>query len=393
MIKKRVFTPGPTPIHPDASIVMAGPALHHRKREFKEIFRETVANLKTMYKTTHDVLLFSSSGTGAMESAVVNLVSPGAKVVVGSVGKFGERWENLCKQYGMRAAVIRKNYGESIEAAEVDAHLEKDPEIEAVFIQGTESSTGAAMDLEAIGAVVARHPRVISVVDAITTLGAAPLHTDEWRLDVVIGGSQKALMIPPGLAFVSISPKAWERSRQSKTPRFYFDWKREYENQIKGQTAFTPAVNLVQALHQATRFILTDGVDDLIANAALLARMTREAAKAWGFSLFATRPANALTAIAIPAPLDAEAIVSDLEDSFGAAIAGGQGEMKGKILRVAHLGYYDAIDLLGLLGAMECVLRKRRPGTELGKGVSAALGVLAAETAQRLTGDRGTADN
>ncbi|MBI2822895.1 MAG: alanine--glyoxylate aminotransferase family protein [Acidobacteria bacterium] len=377
MIKKRIFTPGPTPIHPDASITMAGPALHHRKSEFKEIFRQTLANLKAIYKTTHDVLLFSSSGTGAMESAVVNLLSPGARVLVGSAGKFGERWEALCRQYGMRSTVIRKEYGDSIGADEIAAHLEKDPQIEAVFVQGCESSTGAAMDLQEIGRVVARFPNTLSVVDAITTLGAAPLHTDEWKLDVVIGGSQKAFMIPPGLAFVSVSPRAWEKSRQSQTLRYYFDWKREQENQSKNQSAFTPAVNLVQALHQATRFILQDGVDDLVANASLLARMTQQAAQAWGFPLFARNPAPALTAIAIPPPLDAEALVADLHKSFGAAVAGGQGEMKGKIVRIAHLGYYDAIDLLGLLGAIECALSRLRRGHELGAGVAAALRVLA----------------
>ncbi|MBI4455706.1 MAG: alanine--glyoxylate aminotransferase family protein [Acidobacteria bacterium] len=376
MIKKRIFTPGPTPIHPEASKVMAGPALHHRKSEFKEIFRQTVANLKAIYKTTNDLLLFTSSGTGAMESATVNLLSPGAKVLVGAAGKFGERWEGLCKQYGMRTTVIRKNYGESIEASEIAEHMDKDPEIEAVFVQGCESSTGAAMDIEAIGDTVARFPNTVSVIDAITTLGAASLHTDEWKLDVVIGGSQKAFMIPPGLAFISISQKAWEKSKRATTPRFYFDWKREWENQSKWQSAFTPAVNLVQALHQATSSILESGIDDLVANAALLARLTREAASAWGLSLFARRPANALTAIAIPPPLNAEKIVSDLQSTFGAAIAGGQGEMKGKIIRIAHLGYYDSIDLLGLLGAMEVTLSKQKHPLRLGSGVAAALQAL-----------------
>ena len=377
MIKKRLFTPGPTLIHPDAGMIMSGPALHHRKSEFKEIFRQTTANLKAIYKTTHDILLLACSGSGAMESAVVNLLSPGARVLVGSAGKFGERWESLCKQYGVNATVIRKEYGDSVDPGEIGAHLEKDPQIEAVFIQGCESSTGAAMDLQALGEIVARFPKTVSVVDAITTLGAAPLHTDEWKLDVVIGGSQKAFMIPPGLAFVSISAKAWEKSRQSKIPRFYFDWKREQENQIKNQTAFTPAVNLVQALHQATAFILKDGVDDLVANAALLARMTRAAAAAWQLPLFARHPADALTAISIPAPLQAETIVSDLQKMFGAAIAGGQGEMQGKLIRIAHLGYYDAVDLLGLLGAMECVLHKQDPSRPMGAGVAAALKVLA----------------
>ncbi len=377
MIKKRIFTPGPTPIHPEASKVMAGPALHHRKSEFKEIFQQTLANLKKIYKTENEMLLLSCSGTGAMESAVVNLLSPGSKVLIGSTGKFGERWEALCQRYCMQASVIRKSYGESVYAEEIGAHLERDPEIEAVFVQGCESSTGAAADLQAIGQAVARFPRTVSVIDAITTIGAASLHTDEWNLDVVIGGSQKAFMIPPGLAFLSISKKAWEKTKQSKTHRFYFDWEQEQKNQSKGQSAFTPAVNLVQALHEATQFILQDGVDDLVANASLLARMTQEAVKAWGLRLFAKHPANALTAVAIPSPLDAQALISELQNRFGAAIAGGQGEMKGRIIRIAHLGYYDTIDLLGLLGAMECVLRRQQPSFQLGSGVTAALRVLA----------------
>ncbi|HEY3129679.1 MAG TPA: alanine--glyoxylate aminotransferase family protein, partial [Acidobacteriota bacterium] len=295
MIKKRIFTPGPTPIHPEASKVMAGPALHHRKSQFKQVFAQTLANLKRIYKTDNDLLLLSCSGTGAMESAVVNLLSPGSKVLIGSTGKFGERWEALCQRYCMQATVIRKDYGESVYAEEIEPHLERNPEIEAVFVQGCESSTGAAADLQSIGRVVARFPGTVSVVDAVTTLGAAPLHTDQWNLDVVIGGSQKAFMIPPGLAFLSISKKAWVKAKQSKSRKFYFDWEQEQNNQSKGQTAFTPAVNLVQALHESTRFILQDGVDDLVANAALLARMSQEAVKAWGLPLFARHPANALT--------------------------------------------------------------------------------------------------
>jgi aspartate aminotransferase-like enzyme len=378
LIKKRIFTPGPTPIHPEASKVLAGPALHHRKSEFRQIFQQTLENLKKIYKTENDVLILSCSGTGAMESAVVNLLSPGAKALVGSAGKFGERWEALCDRYGIQATVIRKEYGESISAEEIATQLDRDPEIDAVFVQGCESSTGAASNLQAIGKTIARYPRVVSVVDAITTLGAAPLRTDEWKLDVVIGGSQKAFMIPAGLAFLSISAKAWEKAGRSKSCKFYFDWEQERRNQSKGQSAFTPAVSLVQALHETTRFILEEGIDDLAANAALLARMTQEAARAWGLPLFAKHPANGLTAISIPPPFDAQGIISDLQERFGAAIAGGQGSVKGKIIRIAHLGYYDVIDLVGLLGAIECALHKQKPSFDVGSGVTAALKVLSA---------------
>ncbi|HEY2930588.1 MAG TPA: alanine--glyoxylate aminotransferase family protein [Acidobacteriota bacterium] len=379
MIKKRIFTPGPTPIYPEASKVMAGPALHHRKKEFKEIFEQTLKNLRAIYRTENDLLILSCSGTGAMESAVVNLLSPGAKALIATAGKFGERWESLCKQYGIQTTVIRKEYGESITASEIGNHLEKDSGIEAVFVQGCESSTGASMDLKAIGEVVSRHSGTVSVVDAITTLGVEPLYTDQWKLDVVIGGSQKAFMIPPGLAFVSISRKAWEKSKKCSARKFYFDWSREQANQPKGQTAFTPAVNLVQALLESTNFILQDGVDDLVANASLLARMARAAVQAWGLTLFPRQPANALTAISIAPPLDAQRLISELQDRFGAVIAGGQGEMKGKIIRIAHLGYYDALDLIGLLGAIEYCLRKQGHKFELGSGVAAALQVLAAD--------------
>ena len=379
MIKKRIFTPGPTPIHPEAGKSMAGPALHHRKSEFKQIFEQARNNLKAIYRTENDVLILSCSGTGAMESAVVNLVSPGARVLVATAGKFGERWEGLCRQYGMQTAVIRKQYGESVSASEIAGHLEKEGGVEAVFVQGCESSTGASMNLKAIGEVVSRYPGTVCVVDGITSLGVETVLTDEWNLDVVVGGSQKAFMIPPGLAFVSISRKAWEKSKNCTTARFYFDWSREQSSQSKGQTAFTPAVNLVQALLESTNFILKTGLDDLVANASLLARMARAAALAWGIALFPQNPANAITALSVAPPLDAQKLVAELENRFGAIIAGGQGEMKGKIIRIAHLGYYDALDLIGLLGAIEYCLKKQGHDFQLGSGVGAALQVLAEE--------------
>ncbi len=373
IIKERLFTPGPTPLLTEAQAQALTATLHHRTEAFRQIMRETLEHLRYFFNTKNEVLIFASSGTGAMEGAFVNLLSPGDRVLVGTGGKFGERWLELARAYGVEAVKVESPYGHPLNVAEFEKRLEKDGLFRAVFVQATESSTGVSHDLKSIGGQVRAHSETCLVVDAITGLGTTDMRPDEWGLDVVIGASQKAAMIPPGLAFASVSEKAWRLIERATLPRFYFDFTRERKSLAKGEATFTPATTLIVGLHAALKYIRQLGRESLVANAALLAEATREAAKALGLKLFAAcSPANALTAICAPEGMDSGLIVKELRARFGAIVANGQGSMKGKILRVAHLGYYDALDLFAVLAALEIVLLKLGYKVELGRGVRAA---------------------
>ncbi len=373
ILKERLFTPGPTPLLMEAQARTLTATLHHRTESFRQLMRETSGHLKYFYNTQNDVLIFSSSGTGAMEGAISNLVSPGERILVGTAGKFGERWLELARSYGLEAVKIETAYGHPLPIEEFDRRLRSEGSFRAVFIQATESSTGVSHDVEALGKLVQNYPETVLVVDAITGLGTTALEPDSWGLDVVIGGSQKALMIPPGLAFASVSEKAWNLIEKSKSPRYYFDFAKERKNQAKGETSYTPATTLVVSLHAALEYIRQVGRENLIENAATLALATREAARALELKLFAqSSPANALTAISAPEGLDSGAIVKEMRQRFGIIIANGQGTMKGKIFRLAHLGYYDMPDLFAALAALEITLNKAGHRCELGAGVRAA---------------------
>ena len=373
IIKERLFTPGPTPLLMEAQARTLTATLHHRTQAFRELMRETLENLRYFFNTQNDVLIFTSSGTGAMEGALTNLVSPGERVLVGTAGKFGERWLELAQAYGLEVVKVEAPYGQPLDVAEIKRRLEEQGPVRAVFVQATESSTGVSHDVKAIGAVVRDHPETCLVVDAITGLGTTDLHPDEWGLDVVIGGSQKATMVPPGLAFASVSEKAWKQIAVAKTPRYYFDFARERKSLAKGEARYTPATTLVVSLHGALNYIRRLGRENLVANAALLAEATREAARALGLKLFAAAsPANALTAVCAPEGMDSGLIVKELRNRFGAIVANGQGSMKGQIFRLAHLGYYDAVDLFAVLAALEIVLLRLGHKIELGRGVRAA---------------------
>ena len=376
MFKERLFTPGPTQLLPAVQTAMAQPILHHRTDEFRDIFKEVLDGLRYIYNTQNDVLCFTSSGSGAMEGAVVNLLSPGAKALVVSAGKFGERWTNLCKAFGVTANVVSIPYGQAVDPKTVAAELEKQPDTRAVFVQYSESSTGARHDVKALGEIVHQHPKTALVVDAITGLGVMEMPVDEWHLDIVIGGSQKALMLPPGLAFASVSQKAWGLIETTKSNKFYFDYQKERKNNAKGESSYTPAITLIVAAREAIKYIRTIGRDNLIANAGLLATATRAAAKALGLKLFAeTSPSDALTAICAPQGIDSGAIIKAFKKEFGATVANGQGEMKGQLFRVAHLGYYDFTDTVALIACLEMILKKLNIPVELGAGVTAAQGV------------------
>jgi aspartate aminotransferase-like enzyme len=363
MIRKtRLFTPGPTPLLPAAQFAMAAADIHHRTPEFRALFQRVLAQLKVFVGTKNDVLLLSSSGTGAMEASVSNLTSPGDRVLVLTAGKFGERWVGLAKAFGCEPDVVSAPYGETFDLAAVKAALK--PEHKAVYLQATETSTAVRHDVEAIAKLV-KQTDALLVVDGITGLGTTHFDVDGWGIDVLIGGSQKAVMIPPGLAYLSVSEKAWSAMEKAKNPRFYFDLRKERKNAAKGESAYTPAVALIAGLGAALDYIagqaggdLEKGRVALVDNAQVNAEATRAGLVALGFTLFApTAPAAAATAVAVPEGLNSGDVVKALKARFSLVIANGQGEMQGRIFRVAHLGFFDYLDTVALLGAMEHIAK------------------------------------
>jgi aspartate aminotransferase-like enzyme len=383
--KNRLFTPGPTPILPAAQTAMASFAMHHRTADFRGLYSRVLADMKDFIGTKNDVLVLASSGTGVMEGSVSNLTSSGDKVLVLTAGKFGERWRDLTKAFGCLVDVLNAPYGQTFSLDDVRQKLT--PEIRAVYLQSTESSTGARHDVKRIAQLVREAgDDTLLVVDAITGLGTTHFDVDGWGIDVIIGGSQKALMIPPGLAYCAVSERAWRRMETAKSPRYYFDFRRERKAAAKGESAYTPATSLFAALGAALDFIREMGDGDLVAgrkalieNAELAAEMTRAGALALGLKLFAPSvPAAALTAIQSPVGVDSSAIVKQFRESFAAVVANGQGEMKGQLFRIAHLGYYDYLDTIGILAALEQVLASvtGKP-VEYGAAVRAAQEVYA----------------
>src|SRR5437016_1939050 len=325
ILKNRLFTPGPTPLLPAAQLAMAGATMHHRTAEFRKLYTKVLADLKTFVGTKNDVVLFTASGTGAMEAAVTNLTSPGDKVLVVSAGKFGERWEGLAKAYGCLVETVRAPYGETITPQQVKEQLK--PEHKALYVQATESSTGARHDVEGIARLL-KGTDTLLVADAITGLGTTHFDVDGWGIDVIIGGSQKAVMIPPGLAYCAVSDRAWQRMETAKNPRYYFDLRKERKNAAKGESAYTPAVALIAALGAAFDYIaagaggdIVAGRDALIHNAEVVAEMTRAAAGGLKLELFAPKaPSAAVTAIRAPEGIDSGAIVKGFKEQFAGVI-------------------------------------------------------------------------
>jgi aspartate aminotransferase-like enzyme len=369
--KQRLLTPGPTPLYPPALHAMMASDVHHRTEDFRKAYRNCLADLKEVLGTSNDVLMFASSGTGAMDASVSNLFSRGDKVIVCSAGKFGERWVEIAKAYGLDATVLSAPYGKVISPEEVQRALASEPATRGVFVQASETSTGAAHDVRAMGRAVAKTDALF-VVDAITGLGTMPLDIDGWGLDVLIGGSQKAFMIPPGLAFLSISPKAWKFADTSTLPRYYFNFKKEKKSGDAGESSWTPATSLILALAESLRYIKQLGMPKLIENAQLLAQATRAAAVRMGLELFAPdSPAASATAIKAPEGMDSGVIVKEFRNRFGAIIANGQGTMKGKIFRIAHLGYFDFADLFSVIAGLEVILNVNGFPLNYGTGVAA----------------------
>ncbi len=384
--KNRLFTPGPTPLLPAAQTAMASFTAHHRTADFRALFQRVLADMKEFVGTRNDVLVLACSGTGVMEASVSNLTSPGDKVLVLSAGKFGERWQGLAKAFGCKVDLLSVPYGGTFSLDDIRARLT--PDVRAVFVQATESSTGARHNVEAIAKMVRAQDDTLLVVDAITGLGTTHLDVDGWGVDFIIGGSQKALMIPPGLAYCAVSERAWQRMETASSPRYYFDLRKERKSAAKGESAYTPATSLFAALGAALEFIramgkgdLSKGREELVNNAELCAEMTRAGASALGLKLYASPPAAALTAISSPDGVDSGKIVKEFRESFDAVVANGQGEMKGKLFRIAHIGYYDYLDTIGILAALEHVLaRTTGRAVEYGAAVRAAQEVYARAT-------------
>ncbi|HWY47231.1 MAG TPA: alanine--glyoxylate aminotransferase family protein [Bryobacteraceae bacterium] len=375
--KQRLLTPGPTPLYPKALHAMMGSDIHHRTEDFRSLYRAVLADLKEVMGTSNDVLALVSSGTGAMEASVSNLFSPGDRVIVCVAGKFGERWAEIAKAYGLDAIVLQEEYGGAVSAQRVADALKSQSNIRGVFVQASETSTGAAHDVRAMGEAIQK-TNAIFVVDAITGLGTMPLDIDRWGLDVVIGGSQKAFMIPPGLAFLSVSTKAWAFAETSKLPRYYFDLKREKKSAAGGESSWTPNTSLLLALAEALKYVKSIGMNKLIENAQMLAKATRAAVTALGLELFVPNsPGSSVTSVKAPKGMDSGVIVKEFRSRFGSIISNGQGSMKGQIFRIAHLGYFDFPDLFGVIAELEIILAAQGIPVKFGTGVAAVQNVYA----------------
>ena len=366
-----LLTPGPTPLPPQVREALGRPIIHHRTSRYRALFKQALAGLAEAMQTTHPVLCLTSSGTGAMEAAVVNLLSPGDEAVVILGGKFAERWQQLCRAYGVSVAPVPVAYGDAVEPQAVAAVLAAHPTAKAVFATLCETSTGVVHDLQAVAALT-RKSRAVLVVDAISGLLADECRTDAWGLDVVVTGSQKGLMLPPGLAFISLNERAWALVEQAKTPRFYTDLRLYRKALADDDTPFTSAVSTVVALDEAVKLILQAGVAQTVARCALMARATRAGVEAIGLPLFATRPSNGVTAVTVPAGVDGKRLTALMHERSGVMVAGGQGEMAGKLFRVAHMGAISPDDVLAGLDALERAL------TELGYTCAAGESVRAA---------------
>jgi aspartate aminotransferase-like enzyme len=381
-IKQYLMTAGPTPLPPAVSQVMAEPVLYHRSPAFVEVYARVLKNLRTVFQTRNDVLCFAASGTGGMESAVANLVVPGEPVVVASAGKFGERWNDICNAYGARTTQVTFEWGEKLDPDRVDAALgEVGGSARALFATQCETSTGVINDVRALSEVARGHGAVLCV-DAISGLGAVDLPQDEWGVDVVVAGSQKSLMCPPGLAFVSASERALALAAENPGRRHYFDWGLTAAGQREDppNSAFTPAVTLFRALDVALGLILAEGLDRVFARHGLLARAARAGIEALGLERFGPDDdgdANVVTAARLPADIDGARVPKLMRDRFGVTVAGGQGRLKGMIVRVAHCGYYGGFDIVVALAALEMALRELGAPVEPGSGVGGAQRVFA----------------
>ncbi len=372
MWKSRLFTPGPTPVPDEILLEMAKPLIHHRTPQFRKILADCFSGLKEFFQTKEEVMILTSSGTGAMEASVSNLLSSGEKCLVVEGGKFGERFREIAAAYGAAVTTLPVEWGKSATPAEIETALKKEPDIKAVFTTLCETSTGTHTDVKGIGEVIRRRPDTLLVVDGISSLGAVECRTDEWGIDVMVSASQKAFMLPPGLAFISLSPKAWEKTAKTKAPRYYFDLSAYRKAVAKEDTPYTPALTLIIGLAGVLKMLKAEGIENIWKRHYLLAEATRQAVKALGLQLLAEHPSNAVTAVRVPDTIDAEALTKALRDGSGITFAGGQGKLKGKIFRISHMGWIDQYEILQAVAALELQLSKMGYALQPGTGVGAA---------------------
>ena len=378
MRKRYIFAPGPTSVPPEILLELAKPVLHHREPQFLAILAEVRDGLKYLFQTSGEVILLSASGTGGMEAAVANLFSAGDRALVISGGKFGERWAEICRVYGVEAVTLEVPWGEAVKPSDVADALARDASIRGVCVQACETSTGAAHDVRALGEIVKAHPHVVLIVDAVSALGAVDVRTDEWGLDAVVAGSQKAMMLPPGLAFVAMSDKGWQRAAQTNLPRYYFDLPKIRSELVQDDHPYTLPTSLVVALREALACLRAEGLDHMFRRHQQLAEATRAGIKALGLALLAEKsPSDALTVVRVPEGIDGARIPKLFQELCNITIVGGQDRLRGKVFRLAHMGYVDVFDVVTIVSAVEFVLHRLGYPVEWGVGVRAAQEVLA----------------
>ncbi len=370
--RSRLFTPGPTPIPDFILRKFSEPIIHHRKPEFESIFSAVRQGLKHIFQTDNEVFVLTASGTGAMEAAVVNLATTGDLVITVDAGKFGERWTELCHTYGIQTVVIKKEWGDAVQPEEIIAALKKNSAAKAVYLTYSETSTGVAIDLPTIARAIRQNSEALIVVDAISALVALPLKMDEWGLDVVVSASQKGFMLPPGLAFIALSAPAHEIIQKSELPKFYLSLKKANKSVGSGTTPFTPASTIIIGLNESINYLKEKGMETVWREHAVFAAAIRSAMQACGLNLFTKFPSNAVSAVCCPPEIDYSQLTKLLQNQFGIIIAGGQGQIKGKVFRIGHVGYYDALDIISFVSAMELVLMQLRWKFEPGAGLLAA---------------------
>ena len=377
MLKRYLLAPGPTPVPAEILLSMAAPIIHHRSPDFLPVLDSAKKGLQWLYQTKNDVLILSSTGTGGMVGAVNNFFNQGDEVLVVNGGKFGERWTKICQAYGLKVEEIVVEWGYAVKPAEVEERLKKNKNLKGVFVQATETSTGVYHDIQTLSSIVRKYEDTLFVVDAISALVAHDLRTDEWGIDIMVGGSQKGVMLPPGIAFVSVSEKAWKKAETSKIPKFYFNFKKERENLAKNQTNFTSPVTLIIGLNAGLKMLQAEGLENVFKRHERLAHATRKAVQAIGLELYPKEsPANSVTAIMTPPGIDGQAVYKNLREKYGITAAGGQDKAKGKIFRIAHLGYADRFDIITAIAGIEMVLKGMGYPVTLGTGVAVAQALL-----------------
>jgi len=376
MLKRYLLTPGPTAVPPEVLLRMSQPLIHHRTPEFEALFAQVQEKLQWLFQTKRTVLILAASGTGAMEAAVSNTCSPGDTVIVVNGGKFGERWLKISQAFGAKVVELKVEWGAAVTVDAVAQALEAHPDARAVLVQASETSTTVLHPVEQISALT-RNTNTLLVVDGITSVGATDTPMDRWGIDILVTGSQKALMLPPGLAFLALSDKAWKRVEETQQPRYYFDLRREHKEQQKHTTAYTPAISLINGLHEVLRLMQEEGLEHIFARHSLLAAASRAAAQAMGLRLLApASPSPAATGIWLPDGVDGSRLLKYMRDRMGVDIAGGQDHLKGKVVRVSHIGYAGPFDVITGISTLEMALRRFGQEIELGSGVRRAEEIL-----------------